>query len=175
MERFSSHFYKIIALLAPIILLPFALADESIPIGEDYYGNDIDAAITEAKQSKRKGNYDNRYWYNRTTSESFALPKMQADALEKERLEGALGVTQAGEQNDPDQKSVENEQAIASQQDNVNTQKNTVQQSSRFQPINTPSIIIRQLPSATSHQHAQGKITTQGVMSVGTITSTARP
>jgi len=71
MERNYSGYCKLIAVLAPLFILPFALAEEGIQIGEDYYGNDINAAVLEAEQNTRKLDYSHTYWYNRSTSESF--------------------------------------------------------------------------------------------------------
>ncbi len=171
----SSHLCKAAVLLAAITLLPVALASEGISMGEDYYGNNIEAAVTEAKQSKRKGNYDNRYWYSRTTSKSFELPNMQADALEQERLEGALGATQAGEANTPNKKSNDTEHAIITERDNVSSQKNIKTQATRIQSTERPTIVIEPTPTSSSHKSAQGFTATQGVISSSTLISTSRP
>ncbi len=96
MERFLIRIGKLIAVLATFTVLPFTLAQDSIYMGEDYYGNNIDGAILEAKQNIRQLDYLQLYWYNRTTVRSFPLPKMKKDAMEKESLEGALGATASG-------------------------------------------------------------------------------
>ena len=90
MERISSNLGKVVALFTGIVatfaILTFALTQDNPHMGEDYYGNDINAAILEANQNKRTVNYINKYWYNRTTSKSFELPIMKKDELEKENL-----------------------------------------------------------------------------------------
>lgn len=176
MKPFALTTCKVIAVLAPIVtILPFALAEEPAGrIGEDYYGTDISAAILEANQNPRKLNYDNQFWYNRSTSKSFELPDMGSDDMEKERLEGALGATAAGEKNPanpelPGEKQAQSEQTRIKQNENNNNKQQPQGQA--------PVVIIErinQVPIIT-HDHIIGTTTATGISSLGTVTSTARP
>jgi len=183
MERISSNLRKVVALLtgivATLILLPFALAEDNPRMGEDYYGNDINAAILEADQNKRTVNYTNKYWYNRTTSKSFELPNMAKDELEKENLPGALGATAAGgEINTTSLDLAESEQVSIIQKNNTDSQ-----QQQRSQSTNTPSagvnVVIEQesIPVANiSYTFPRGDmVTTQDIRSSTILISTPRP
>jgi len=175
MERPKLSLGKVIAVLVPIcFLLPIALAENYIPMGEEYYENDIDAAIREAQRNDRKGNYQNKYWYNRTTSKSFQLPDLPANDLEKARLEGALGPTAAGEA--VSQSNDEDENAILLLEDlkRLGDKDNTQEPNSR--PRSEPT-----KPSSTTFQGIRVEfprgevVTTEGVTTSGTVTSTPRP
>lgn len=176
MKPFALTTCKVIAVLAPIVtILPFALAEEPAGrIGEDYYGTDISAAILEANQNPRKLNYDNQFWYNRSTSESFELPDMGSEDMEKERLEGALGATAAGERNEanpelPGEEQAQLEQTRIKQNENEN---NNQQPQGQAPVINIENI---NLVPVITHQHLIGTTTATGINSQGTVTSTARP
>lgn len=82
MDRLTLKIGKVAVVLAPIFLiLPFALAEDAKYVGEDYYGNDINAAVLEANQNKRQLNYNRQHWYNRTTSKSFELDQFNSQLL----------------------------------------------------------------------------------------------
>lgn len=176
MKPFALTTCKVIAVLAPIILvLPFALAEEPAGrMGEDYYGTDISAAILEANQNPRKLNYDNQFWYNRSTSKSFELPNMGSEEMEKERLEGALGATAAGEKNEANPELPGQEQAQLEQNRLTQNEKETNQQQPQGQ---APVINIEQinLVPIITYEHLIGTTTATGINSQGTVTSTARP
>jgi len=167
---------KFLLALAPVfLLLPFALAEDTIRMGEDYYGNDINAAIIEAQQNERKVNYANRYWYNRTTSKSFDLPKLGTQALENERLEGALEPTAAGGKvstpdNIPNEEQARTlqtslEQATTESEPNINQQI----------PAVTPQSNGQFVPE-TFHEFPRGDtVTTRNLTTNGSISSTPRP
>jgi len=174
MERYFKKSGKILLVLAPITLLSYALAEESIRMGEDYYGNDINAAILEAKQNDRKVNYSNRYWYNRTTSQSFDLPKLTSDALEKERLEGALQPTAAGKVKTPD--AVPDEEQTQTLQQNLELTKQESNTLTPLQSQQTPTQNSVKFVPEISHTFPRGdSVTTRGMVTSGTITSTPRP
>jgi len=164
------------AVLAPIVtILPFALAEEPAGrMGEDYYGTDISAAILEANQNPRKLNYDNQFWYNRSTSQSFELPDMNSEDMEKERLEGALGATAAGEKNEANPELPGQEQAQLEQNRLTQNEKESNQQQPQGQ---APMMVIERtkLLNKIEFQHPQGRITTTGIASQGTVTATSRP
>lgn len=176
MKPFALTTCKVIAVLAPIVtILPFALAEEPAGrIGEDYYGTDISAAILEANQNPRKLNYDNQFWYNRSTSKSFELPDMGSEDMEKERLEGALGATAAGERNEANPELPGEEQAQLEQTRLTQNEKETNQQQPQGQ---APVLQLEQsrILNKIEFIHPQGRITTTGITSQGTITATSRP
>jgi hypothetical protein len=176
MDRLTLKLGKVAILLAPLFLiLPFALAEEAKYVGEDYYGNDINAAVMEADQNKRQLNYNKQHWFNRSTSKSFELPQLEGTELEQERLEGALGATAAGGTKLASPELPSKEQAERIQKDNL--QDNTQQAST----INLPSNqslgnIENKLPTNTYHEFSRGDIvTTNGALSNGSIISTPRP
>ncbi|EAT12028.1 hypothetical protein HF888_04360 [Bermanella marisrubri] len=177
MERPKVTLGKVFAVLViAIIALPFALAEDYIPIGEEYYGNDIDAAIREAKQNDRTGNYNKKYWYNRTTSKSFALPKLQSDDLEKARLEGALGATAAGKPDDKSLPDDENSTRLAEELRRI-----TEEESNNLtdnQPVDAADVLRQRFQTYDQIQSElpSGAImSTEGITNIGTVNSTPRP
>ena len=183
MERIASNFRKVVALIigvvATLVILPFALAEDNPRMGEDYYRNDINAAILEANQNKRTVNYTNKYWYNRTTSRSFELPNMAKDELEKENLPGALGATAAGgEINTTSLDLAESEQVNIIQKNNSDSQRQQYSQAT-----NTPSVTVNvviepePIPVANiSYTFPRGDmVTTQDIRSDTILISTPRP
>lgn len=179
MDRLTLKIGKVAVVLAPIFLiLPFALAEDAKYVGEDYYGNDINAAVLEANQNKRQLNYNRQHWYNRTTSKSFELDPLPGTELETERLEGALGATAAGgetnvaspdlpaeEQSEQIQKDIL-QNSIASESDST---LNNSPQNEKFAPPVVPSL-------RNSHEFPRGDVvTTIGILSTGTVVSTPRP
>lgn len=172
MDSPKANLIKVIALLTPIVILPFALADEMQAVGEDYYGNDIEAAIHEANQNERKVDYANRYWYNRTTERSFALPKLPSKDLEATSLEGAIGVTAAGPVSAnpnsasdllPPTELTENNRNLKDANQPPAAQTEAVKlEKSQFTPL-------------IQHDFSQGTMSVQGTVASGTITSTPRP
>jgi hypothetical protein len=175
MERILIKSGKILVLFFPIcLLLPFALAEDSIRMGEDYYGNDINAAILEAKQNDRNVNYANRYWYNRTTSQSFDLPKLGSQALEQERLEGALQPTAAGKVSTPDNIPGD-AQAQTLQKNLEQTKPNQKTQITRQAPPAIPESNAK-FTAEIFHEFPRGDtVRTNNLTTNGTITSTPRP
>jgi hypothetical protein len=170
---------KIAIVLSPLLIaLPFVFAEEAKYVGEDYYGNDINAAVSEATQNKRQVNYKLKYWYNRTTSKSFDLNPLEKDELEIERLEGALGATAAGGAKnvaDPDFPAENHSEQIqrgflASQRYSESTTINDSEKNLSI--INSAPLPIVRL----RHEHSKGDIvTTNNIISNGTVTSTPRP
>ena len=179
MDRLTIKLGKTAIILAPLFLiLPFALAEDAKYVGEDYYGNDINAAVLEADQNKRQLNYNKQHWFNRTTSKSFELPPLAGTDLEKEQLPGALGATAAGgggSDTSTDMPSKEQANRIQKEfiQDSSSTgNNNEVSSSSKdysLDPIITPTL-------KNSHEFPRGDIvTTTGILSSGTVISTPRP
>ena len=174
MERILIKSGKFLLVLAPLsLLLPFALADDAVRMGEDYYGNDINAAVLEAQRNDRKVNYSNRYWYNRTTSKSFDLPKLGSDDLEQERLEGALQATAAGKVSTPD--DVPDEEQTRTLQTNLDQ----LPEQEASVTLQAPAVIP---PSGEKfvplifHEFPRGDtVTTENLTTNGNITSTPRP
>ncbi len=179
MERFKLSLGKVVAVLAPVIILPFALAEESPRMGEDYYGNNIDAAILEADQNKRTVNYTNKYWYNRTTSKSFVLPDMAPDELEKENLPGALGATAAGGENlESGANLAGSDQVNIIEKNNSDSQQQ--QQSQVTSAIKTPVEVTIDTPPLTieniTYTFPRGDmVSTHGISSSTVLISTPRP
>lgn len=78
------------------ILLSFSIISvSSLAVDEDYYSVDIDNAIKSAKQNPISEQHVGARWYNRSTSRSFDFPKMMNSEMEKEVIEGAVGITTA--------------------------------------------------------------------------------
>ncbi len=176
MERFKLSLGKVVAVLAPVIILPFALAEDSPRMGEDYYGNNIDAAILEANQNKRTVNYTNKYWYNRTTSKSFVLPNMAKEELEKENLPGALGATAAGGESSVSLAG--SDQVNIIEKNNSDSQQQ--QQSQVTNTINTPVEATIETPphkiQNITYTFPRGDmVSTQGISSSTILISTPRP
>ncbi len=183
MERFTLSLGKLAAILtgiiATLVVLPLALADENMRLGEDYYGNNIDAAILEANQNKRTVNYTNKYWYNRTTSKSFQLPNLAKDELEKESLPGALGATAAGGENvsaslDP----TENDQMGLVQKSNSQSQDQQITNNTN-RSTNTSNPLIEPTPipiADISAIHTRGdRVSTRDIHASSILISTPRP
>lgn len=178
MDRLISKIGKVAILLAPLFLiLPFALAEDAKYVGEDYYGNDINAAVLEADQNKRQLNYNRQHWYNRTTSKSFELAPLAGSELETERLEGALGATAAGGEAiaaNPEMPSTEQSEQIQKE-----FLQDSAQQSAPNVTLNPGQTLTGGpdvLPTSTYHEFPRGDIvTTNGTLHQGSITSTPRP
>jgi hypothetical protein len=173
------NFVKVAVALIPLIfILPLALAEDVKNMGEDYYENDINAAVMEASQNKRELKYNRQHWYNRTTAKSFELNPLKKGELEIERLEGALGKTAAGERSKntnpefPAEKQAKQIQKdfLTGDTDSNNTPATT---STATDSIGTN----KALPSGElKHEFPRGDVvTTKGITTKGTITSTARP
>jgi len=179
MERNYSGYCKLIAVLAPLFILPFALAEEGIQIGEDYYGNDINAAVLEAEQNTRKLDYSHTYWYNRSTSESFNLPSMEFGDLEETNLEGALGSTAAGGDVNINTKNIAgNERITTIEQDNKNSELLQSTQPAIVQLKDTdvtPEPFNLILERSVHHFPNGDTVTTEGVYSGSVLISTPRP
>ncbi|MAA71470.1 MAG: hypothetical protein CL679_07045 [Bermanella sp.] len=175
MERIIKKSGKFLLILAPVcFLLPFALAEDNIRMGEDYYGNDIEAAVLEAQRNDRKVNYSNRYWYNRSTSQSFDLPKLGSQALEQERLEGALQPTAAGKVSTPD--TIPDEEQTRTLQNNL--EQSTTEQETSI-TLQAPAVIPpsnEKFVPEIFHQFPRGDtVTTRNLTTNGNISSTPRP
>lgn len=56
----------------------------------DYYSNNIDAAIKNAKNSSSSSQYVGERWYNRTTSRSFDFPKLMNTEMSTKAINDAL-------------------------------------------------------------------------------------
>ncbi len=64
---------------------------------DDYYANDLDAAITEARERTHHYDYSSEFRYERTTSQSIRFSRMLNTELEQQRIETAsLAPTSAG-------------------------------------------------------------------------------
>jgi len=176
MEWLKSSSGKIVAVLAPIVLaLPIALAEEAKYVGEDYYGNDINAAVLEASQNKRQINHTHKNWYNRTTSRSFGLPPLQASDLEEERLEGALTATASGPERNPANPELPSEEQseIIQKEDLVSDPQPTT--SITIQPIQSiQGEYIKVIPTIQA-SHLKGDTAANNVSSQSIIVSTPRP
>ncbi len=164
------------AVLAPLFILPFSLAEEGIRIGEDYYGNDINAAVLEAEQNTRKLDYSHTYWYNRSTSESFNLPKMEFEDLDETNLEGALGATAAG--GEITENIAGNERITTIEQDNKNAELIQSTQPAKIDlqdnDVSLPPVNL--ILEFNSYRFPNGElVTTKNVQSGSTLTSTPRP
>lgn len=70
----------------------------SEPRNEAYYSTEIDDAVAHAKRNPVDKRYVGSSWYNRSTSKSFALPKMMNTEMDQEVIEGAVGATAAGDE-----------------------------------------------------------------------------
>ncbi len=64
--------------------------------GNDYYSNDLDAAVKNAEERPNDTAYVGNRWYNRTTSKSFDFPKLLNREMSTEVVDGALDATAAG-------------------------------------------------------------------------------
>lgn len=87
------------ALRAALIATPllFIGAAQAQPmLGDAYYQNNIDKAIREAKQNRRRFDYSNKHWYNRTTARSFDFDKLKNTEMAESTVPGALDATAAG-------------------------------------------------------------------------------
>lgn len=154
------------------LVTPFSLASDVIYIGEDYYGDNIDAAILEAKQNKREGNYKNKYWYNRTTSRSFSLPKLNSYELEQTQLKGALQPTAAGADSHPTKNKDDflfNPQLSERKENPINRVNLKKENEPSF---SAGPVIVQDI----THEFSRGtKVTTQSIISDSTIVSTPKP
>lgn len=178
MDRLTLKIGKVAVVLAPIFLiLPFALAEDAKYVGEDYYGNDINAAVLEANQNKRQLNYNRQHWYNRTTSKSFELDPLPGAELETERLEGALGVTAAGGETNVANPNLPAEEQSEQVQKDILQNSLTTETSITINKPNTETFSAPAIPtSKISHQFPRGdRVTTTGIISSGTVTSTPIP
>ena len=64
---------------------------------DDYYANDLDAAISEARERTHHYDYSSEFRYERTTSQSIRFSRMLNTELEQQRIETAsLAPTSAG-------------------------------------------------------------------------------
>lgn len=154
--------------------------DQRVRMDEDYYQNDIDSAVREAERNRRSKSFDysNRYWYNRTTAESFELPQLGSDDLDDTMLEGAIGSTAAGEANIAQPDLPENEQAdlVQDKMEVADQQEKVDQPSQALRPIEPPAQIGPVLVvDEIEHRFPQGEtVNIQGVWSSGSLTSTPR-
>lgn len=62
----------------------------------DYYSNDLDEAVKNAKDSPDASNHVGSRWYNRSTSKSFNFPKLMNTEMSTEVVDGALDATASG-------------------------------------------------------------------------------
>ncbi|TNC92750.1 hypothetical protein [Thalassolituus sp.] len=77
---------------------------------DNYYSEDLDAAVEEARARTHHYDYSNSLRYERTTSQSIQFPRLQNDELESTAIETlSLGATAAGkpEELQPDNESGE--------------------------------------------------------------------
>lgn len=176
MEWLKSTSGKVVAVLAPLIIaLPIALAEEVKYVGEDYYGNDINAAVLEASQNKRQINHTHRNWYNRTTSRSFGLPPLEQEALESERLEGALTSTASGDEKNPatPELPAEEQSEIIQKDDLISDNRPSIIVTS--DPIQSIQAEYSKIIPTIKASHMIGDTEASNVSSVNNIISTPRP
>jgi hypothetical protein len=79
-------------------------------LNDDYYSEDLDAAVNEARARTHHYDYSNSLRYERTTSQSILFPRLQNDELESTVIETpSLGATSAGkpEELKPDDDAVD--------------------------------------------------------------------
>lgn len=73
---------KITSSILLCALATLVIADASYPSDkDDYYSDDLEAAVTEAKQRTHHYDYSNTLRYNRTTSQSIEIPRLQNQDL----------------------------------------------------------------------------------------------
>lgn len=153
----------------------------NVKIDEDYYQNDIESAVQEAQRNPRSRlfDYSNRYWYNRTTAESFTLPPLGSHDLEDARLEGGIAATAAGDETNkanPDLPEDEQADLVQTHQE-TEDQENLVRQNAEIRqavptPENTGPVLI---VDRIEHNFPNGEtVNINGIYSSGTLTSTPR-
>lgn len=171
---FTIFFRRNILAAFTFFLIHESFANDTIRMGEDYYGNNIEAAVLEAQQNNRKVSYNNKYWYNRTTSRSFSLPPLNPQELEQSQLDGALLPTASGgnlEENESETFLLEKRKLELNQNEVINNQEN-IQASEQTIPQEKPLYYVPFI----SHEFTRGdKVETRGILSNSTIISTPRP
>lgn len=90
------HTIVLISSLSGLVVTSSSLNSE--PQSEQYYSPDIDSAIEDARRHPVSDQYIGNSWYNRSTSKSFALPRLLNTEMDEEIIEGAMGATAAGEE-----------------------------------------------------------------------------
>jgi len=170
-QKYFKNIYLLNAYLVFYCLSTNVQANEKIRMGEEYYGNDMNAAVQEAQINQRKVDYNNKYWYNRTTSKSFSLPPLDSSELESAQLEGALQPTAAGNQT----ASKESDSFLI---DPLNLERNENDNSELNIQTTSPNIDVKpvNIIPDIQHQFTRGdKVETRSIISTGTVTSTPRP
>ncbi|MDK2777057.1 MAG: hypothetical protein KYX62_05295 [Pseudomonadota bacterium] len=94
METSWSRLTGVLTALTAIACCPDLQADTSATA---YYSQNIDDAVSAARSNPVDTEYVGASWYNRSTSRSFALPRMLNSEMDNEVIEGAMGPTAAGE------------------------------------------------------------------------------
>jgi hypothetical protein len=61
-----------------------------------YYTDDLDIAVKDAEEKPAMDTHVGNRWHNRTTSKSFAFPKLLNQEMSTEIVDGALDATAAG-------------------------------------------------------------------------------
>lgn len=168
---------KVLLFIGVSILASFALADdEAYRVSDDYYKNDIDAAIHEAKQNPRAFNYSHKIWYERTTAESFEFPPLVNSEMEETRLEGAVRASAAGEN------ATENIDINNIQASQISTGQQQNEQDLRARTTNNDT--LPEIPSAdfkldvnSSNSSFSGgaSVSSSGIYSSSTLISSPRP
>ncbi|MCP5326309.1 MAG: hypothetical protein H7A09_08280 [Oceanospirillaceae bacterium] len=146
--------------------------------GNDYYKNDIDAAIREARENPRAQHFSARQWYERTTAESFEFPPLMGSEMEAAVVEGGIGASAAGDNKNTGELSeknqveqVNNEQAQNDQ--NIRTKINT--SVNPQQPEAQTSGYRVDVNSSFYTFPGGDSVSTSGIYSDGTFTSNKRP
>lgn len=146
--------------------------------GDDYYKNDIDAAIREARENPRTQHFSAKQWYERTTAESFEFPPLMGNEMDATVVEGGIGATAAGENKNltelPEKsqlQQINNEQAQNDQ--NLRTKINA--STNPQQPEAQTSGYRVDVNSSFYTFPGGDSVSTSGIYSDGTLTSNKRP
>lgn len=158
-----------------MLITPLGLTDSSGRADEDYYKNDIDAAIREAKQNPRQFNYAEKSWYKRTTAESFEFPPLMGSEMDAAVVEGGINPSAAGaaqtSASELQAVQVSNEQS----QNDQNIRTSITSKTSPTQPDTVPAEYKVNVNIGTYTFSGGDSVSTSGIYSSSTLTSSTRP
>jgi hypothetical protein len=169
--------WKILLFTGLSIFATFAFADdEAYRVSDDYYKNDIDAAIHDAKQNPPMFNYANKVWYKRTTAESFEFPPLVSSEMEETRLEGGINPSAAGEKaaDNTDINNIHASQISAEQQQNEQELRTRATNNDTLPEVRAQDFKL-DVNSGSSTFSGGASVSTSGIYSGSTLISSPRP
>ena len=165
--------YSIIQFATVLYLAWFSMSVMAMEPVDNYYANDLSAAISQAKQQPHHYDYSNNYRYKRTTVQSIELNKLDFEELDDTRL--SMGPEQEAQQS-PSNRMTLLENNTENNQTRI--EDNSLNRApSALNNENDQMALPRELnlPINSRYENSAGTYETSGIIQNSTVVSTIKP